>query len=135
MVQQVYTLSHTYAMKGISVVQKELEKDGKGAAVAVVDAHGELLAVLRTDGCRLCSSTIEMNKAFTAAGERRESRALRDSLREKAYPLTYYGEFRYVGWGGGVRLVFQGEVIGGVGVSGLPEEVDMVLARLGAGAL
>src|SRR5262249_22643891 len=110
MVQQVYTLSHTDAMKIISVVQKELEKDGKGAAVAVVDAHGELLACLRTDGCWLASINIAMNKAFTAARERRESKALGDSSREKAYPLTYYGEFRYVGWGGGVPLVFQGEV-------------------------
>ena len=43
-------LSHTDAMKIIGVIQHELDEQGKGAAVAVVDEHGELIAFLRTDG-------------------------------------------------------------------------------------
>jgi uncharacterized protein GlcG (DUF336 family) len=34
-----------------------------------------------------------------------------------------------------VPLVYQGEVVGGVGVSSLPEEEDMILARMGAAVI
>ncbi len=46
--------------------------------------------------------------------------------------MTNFGELRYVSWGGGIPLRLNGKVIGAVGVSGLPEEEDMVLARMGA---
>ncbi len=50
--RQVTNLSHADALKIIGAIQKELEATNRGAAVAVVDAHGELIAFLRTDGCR-----------------------------------------------------------------------------------
>ena len=58
----------------IAMVADRLDAGGQGAAVAVVDAHGELVAFLRTDGCGLASINIAINKAFTAARERTESR-------------------------------------------------------------
>jgi glc operon protein GlcG len=90
---------------------------------------------LRTDGCPLGSINIAMNKAFTASRERKESKAVGNSSKEKGWPLTNYGDLRYVGWGGGVPIIIEGECIGAVGVSGLPEEEDMVLSRLGVAAL
>lgn len=130
-----YQISHRDAMQVIDAIRAELEKDNKGAAVAVVDAHGELVAFLRTDGCRLPSINIAINKAFVSARERKESKEVGEDSKRNGWPLTNYGELRYVGWGGGVPLVYQGQVVGGVGVSGLPEEEDMVLARIGAKAL
>ena len=50
---QRYVLSHSDAMKIISLIQAELEKQGKGGAVTVCDEHGELIAFVRTDGCIL----------------------------------------------------------------------------------
>ena len=44
-------------------------------------------------------------------------------------------DFGYVGWGGGVPLVVGDDVVGAVGVSGLPEDDDIALAELGAAAL
>lgn len=130
-----YTLSHHDAQKIISVIQQELDKQGKGAAVAVVDAHGELIAFLRTDGCLLPSINNALNKAFTAARQREDSASIGKKSREKPYPLTNFGDLRYIGWGGGVPILYQGQVIGGVGVSGLPEAEDVVLAQLGAAAV
>jgi glc operon protein GlcG len=94
--------------------------------------HGELIAFLKTDGCRLSSINIAINKAFTAARERQESKAVGNASREQPFPMTNYGDLRYTAWGGGVPILYQGEVIGGIGVSGLPEDEDMVLARMGA---
>ena len=119
----------------VEVVADRLEEEGRGAAVAVVDAHGELVAFLRTDGCPFPSIKIAIQKAFTAARDRQESRALGDRSHEEGFPLTNMGDPRYVGWGGGVPLVVDGEVIGGLGISGLPQESDMELARWAAAAL
>ncbi len=119
----------------VGAVADKLEADGLGAAVAVVDAHGELVAFLRTDGCPLPSIRIATQKAFTAARERKESRALGDAARAEDFPLTNFGEIGYVGWGGGVPLIADDEVIGAIGISGLPEEEDMKLARWAAGTV
>ena len=132
---QTHNLSHQDALKIIEVIRAELEKENKGAAIAVSDAHGELIALLRTDGCRLASINIAINKAFTAARERKESKEVGNASRSEDFPMTNFGELRYVGWGGGVPITYQGQVIGAVGVSGLPEEEDMQLARLGAGVI
>ena len=125
-------LSHADALRVIGVIQTELEKDNLGAAVAVVDEHGELLAFLRTDGCRLPSINIAINKAFTAAREGAETRSVGEASRQENFPMTNFGDLRYVGWGGGVPLKHNGKVIGAVGVSSLPEEEDMKLARMAA---
>lgn len=133
--QQVYTLSHTDAMKIIETIRQELDKQQLGAAVAVVDEHGELIAFLKTDGCRFPSINIAMNKAYTSAREQYESATLGNRSREDNFPITNYGDLRYVGWGGGVPILYQGKVVGAVGVSGLPEADDMKLAKLGVAAL
>ncbi|MFO7633089.1 MAG: heme-binding protein [Caldilinea sp.] len=129
---QQHELSHQNAMCVVEAIRAELEQQGKGAAIAVADAHGELLAFLRTDGCKLPSIQIAINKAFTAAREQKPSRAVGDSSRDKQWPMTNFGDLRYTAWGGGVPLVYNDQVVGGVGVSGLPEEEDMVLAAMGA---
>jgi glc operon protein GlcG len=119
----------------IAAVQAVLEAKGLGAAVAVADEHGELIALLRTDGCPLASFNNAIHKAFTAARERKESKDVGEAARTEGWALTHFGDLRYTGWGGGVPLVHEGRVVGAVGVSGLPEADDIVLARLGAAAL
>jgi glc operon protein GlcG len=131
-VYQTNNLSHTDAFKIVQAIQAELDKKGQGAAVAVVDAHGELIAFIRTDGCPLPSINNAIHKAFTAARERKPSRQIGEAARQEGFPLTNFGDLRYTGWGGGVPILQSGQVIGAVGVSGLPEEEDMILAEMGA---
>lgn len=130
-----YTLSHSDAQRILAAIQAELERRGQGAAIAVTDSHGELLAFLRMDGCPLPPIHNAINKAFTAAREGRETRAIAEASRAQGFPMTNFGDLRYINWGGGVPIRYQGEVVGAVGVSGLPEEVDMELARLGASVI
>jgi glc operon protein GlcG len=127
-----YQLSHTDAMKIVSSIQGKLDAENKGAAIAVVDTQGELLAFLRTDGCKLPSINIAIHKAFTAAREKTESKQVGEASRKEGFPMTNFGDLRYTAWGGGVPILYEGQVIGAVGVSGLPEEEDMELARSAA---
>jgi glc operon protein GlcG len=129
---QRYHLSHPDALKVVAAIQAELEKQGKGAAIAVTDTQGELLAFLRINGCKLPSIAIAINKAFTAAREQKESKIIGDSSRKNEFPMTNYGDLRYNAWGGGVPIVYQGQTVGAVGVSGLSEAEDMELAQMGA---
>jgi glc operon protein GlcG len=123
------------ASRVLDVARTELERADLGAAVAVVDAHGELVAFARTDGCPLPSIHNAINKAYTAARERRPSRDIGDASRREQFAITNFGDLRYTGWGGGVPLVLAGRVVGAVGVSGLPEEDDMRLAADAASTL
>jgi glc operon protein GlcG len=126
---QTYNLSHSDAQAMIETVRTKAESIGKAVCVAVADAHGELIAFLRMDGCQLPPVYIAQNKAFTAARERKDSGDVGNSLKETGFPMTNFGSLRYTGWGGGLPIRHQGQVIGAIGVSGLSSEEDIELAR------
>lgn len=126
-------LSHGEAWRIIEAIRVAMEQGGLGgAAVAVADPHGELIAFLRTDGCRPSSITLAMNKAYTAAREQVETADLGPIMAAKGFPLTNFGDLRFLSFPGGVPIVMEGEVVGAVAVSGLPDQADIDLARLGA---
>ena len=126
---QTNQLSLQEALQMINGVYETLEKDNLGAAVAIVDSHGELIAFARTEGCPLPSINIAIHKAFTAAREGKESGAIGQASREKDFAITNFGDLRYTGWGGGIPLVYEGSVVGAIGISGLPEADDVTLSR------
>jgi glc operon protein GlcG len=130
--QQRYVLSHNDAMNIIEAVRAELDRGRRGATVAVCDEHGELIALLRTDGCPLPSLNNAIHKAYTAAREGVPSGAVGQRAREEGWPLTNFGDLNYTGWGGGVPIVYGGQVVGAVGISGLPEAEDVALAEMAA---
>jgi glc operon protein GlcG len=134
---QTTTLGHAEAQRAIQAIQVELQKRGKAAVIAVADAHGELIGLLRLDGAPLPSIMIAANKAWTAARERKPSRELGQAARDPidGFDMAYYGDPRYIGWGGGVPVIIDGAVVGSVAVSGLPEQEDMELAQMGVAVI
>lgn len=126
---------HQEAAWALDAIRGELERQGRTAVVAIADAHGELVAFLRLDGAPLGSITVAINKAFTAARLRRPTRELGARLRENGNDIAFYGDPRYVGFGGGLPAVRDGTVIGAVGVSGLSDAEDEALAKLGVSHL
>jgi glc operon protein GlcG len=116
-----------------AIVAKIVERR-KAGVVAVADSHGELIAFIRMDGAPVSSIRIAMNKAWTAARERKPTKEIGERARhpEKGFDIAYFGDPRFVGWGGGVPVWQDGEVVGAVAVSGLPQEEDIELASFGA---
>lgn len=114
------------------IVQKALEQQ-KAAVVAVSDAHGELIAFARMDGAPLSSIRVAANKAWTAARERKPTKEIGEKIRhpEKGFDIAFYGDRKFVGWGGGIPIWRDGQVIGAIGVSGLSSVEDIALATLG----
>ena len=135
--QTKISLGDEDARIAIEAIRLELVRRGKAAVIAVVDAHGETIALLRMNGAALSSTTIAANKAFTAARLRRPTRAtgLRARHPETGFEISFYGDPRYVGFAGGVPGPVDGAVAGAVAVSALSEDEDEELAMLGVAAI
>jgi len=131
------TLTLDDARSALDVILPELKRRELAAVVTVADDHGELIALLRMDGAPLSSLAIATNKAYTAARERRPTKEIGGAVRhpESGFDIAYFGDPRFVGWGGGVPVVIGGAVAGAVAVSGAPEAIDMELAALGVAAI
>jgi glc operon protein GlcG len=135
--QPIQSLGQAEAQLAMHAMRTELERRGQAAVLAVADAHGELIALLRLDGAPLPSIVIASNKAWTAARERKPSYDIGQGARNPTtgFDVAYYGDQRYIGWGGGLPVSVKGEVVGAVAVSGLPEQEDIEVARLGVAAI
>ena len=128
----LHSLDYSDAKRTIDLIVEKALQMQKAAVVAVADAHGELIAFARMDGAPVSSIRIAMNKAWTAARERKATKDIGEKVRhpEKGHDIAYYGDPKYVGWGGGVPVWKDGEVVGAVGVSGLSSIEDVSLANL-----
>ncbi len=130
-------IEYAEARRALEAIQAEILKRGKAGVIVVCDAHGEMIAFARMDGAPLSSITIAMNKAYSAARERKPTheigKAARDSA--KGFDIGYFGDSRFTGWGGGVPVKKDGVVVGAVAVSGLPQVEDVELAEMGASTI
>ena len=133
----VTTLGHTDAQLALVVMEREVVRRGGAAVLAVADSHGELIALLRMDGAKFASTTIAANKAYTAAREQVPSKTIGQLARDgkDGFDIAYFGDDRFVGWGGGVPVMVGGACVGAVAVSGLAEAVDIEIAAFAADAL
>ncbi len=132
-----FTIAYADARRAIDTVCAEVLKRGKAAVVAVCDSHGELIALARLDGAPFSSITIAINKAYSAARERKPTKDIGDAARnvEKAFDMGYFGDPKFTGWGGGLPVWKEGRVAGAISVSGLPQAEDIELAQMGAALL
>ncbi len=129
----IQSLEYSEARQIIDAIVERALHMKKAAVVAVADSHGELIAFARMDGAPISSIRIAANKAWTAARERKSTQEIGERARhpENGHDIAYYGDPKFVGWGGGVPVWKDGEVVGAVAVSGLSSSEDVVLATLG----
>ena len=127
------TIDYSEAKRAVDLIVEQASKSQKAAAIAVADSHGDLICFARMDGAPVSSIQIAMNKAWTASRERKPTKEIGEKVRhpEKGHDIAYYGDPRYVGWGGGVPVLWNGTVVGAVAVSGLSSNEDAALATLG----
>jgi uncharacterized protein GlcG (DUF336 family) len=99
-------------------------------SVCIVDAGGHPIVLERMDGARITGPQIAWNKAFTAAGHKRSTHLFTTPPNGPALPgneafgiqLSFEGKFAI--FVGGYPIVVEGEVVGGVGLSGGNGEQD-----------
>ena len=130
--RNVPVIDYSDAKKIVVLIVEKAAQMQKSVVVAVADPHGELIAFARMDGAPISSIRIAANKAWTAARERKPTKDIGDKVRdpEKGHDIAYYGDPRFVGWGGGIPIWKDGAVAGAVAVSGLSSREDIELATL-----
>jgi glc operon protein GlcG len=127
------SIDYAEAKRAVDLIVENTFRMQKAVSVAVADTHGDLICLARMDGAPVSSIRIAINKAWTAARERKPTKELGEKVRdpEKGHDISYYGDPNYVGWGGGIPVWKNGEVIGAVAVSGLTSTEDIALATIG----
>jgi len=130
--RNIPVIDYSDAKKIVDLIVEKASAMEKSVVVAVADPHGELIAFARMDGAPISSVRIAANKAWTAARERKPTKEIGEKVRhpEKGHDIAYYGDSRFVGWGGGIPIWKQGVVAGAVAVSGLSSREDIELAVL-----
>src|SRR5690242_3118263 len=131
------TIEYAEARRALDAICAEILRRGKKGIIAVCDPHGDLIAFARMDGAPLSSIMIAMNKAYSAARERKPTKEIGNAARhaEKGFDIGYFGDARFTGWGGGVPVWNNGSIIGAIAVSGLPQAEDIELAEMGVAVL
>ena len=128
------TIDYTEAKRAVELIVERALQMQKAVVVAVADCRGELIAFARMDAAPISSVVIAINKAWTAARAGKPTQEIGEKVKhpERGHDISYYGDPRSVGWGGGVPVWKHNEVAGSVAVSGLSSSEDASLASLGA---
>ena len=100
-------------------------------AIAVVDAGGGLQFFKRMDGALPVSTELAMSKGFTAAVLRMPTHEVGKLAQPGGalYGIQHTHNGRIILFGGGYPLCVDGEVVGGIGISGGTVEQDMHVAE------
>jgi glc operon protein GlcG len=132
-VKTIPTVDLTEAKQVVDRIIEEAGRMQKAAVIAVADCRGELIALVRMDGAPVASVVIATNKAWTAARAGKSTQEVGEKVRhpERGHDISYYGDPKFVGWGGGIPVMKNGEVAGAVAVSGLSSKEDADLAKIG----
>jgi uncharacterized protein GlcG (DUF336 family) len=91
-------------------------KNAPGAAIAVVDDGGNLIAAERLDNTFAAGANISIGKARTAALFKRPTKVFEEIINKGRTAMTTLPDFTPLQ--GGVPIMMDGQVIGAVGVSG-----------------
>lgn len=109
------------------------QQDNWNVVIAIVDAGGRLLLLHRRDGAQLGSVDIAIQKATTAVLFKRPTKALDDAVSDGRMALLAVDDILPLE--GGLPITVDGEVIGGIGVSGAQSFQDAMIAQAGIGGL
>jgi uncharacterized protein GlcG (DUF336 family) len=133
--KQIITLDGANAIVSAAVVHaKEI---GVLEVVAVYDSTGVLKALASVDGARVTSVTFALDKAWTSARREAATQELADALASQpAVNLpSFLKQPQLTLLGGGMPIVVNGQLVGGVGASGGSIAQDIEVANAGLAAI
>jgi glc operon protein GlcG len=127
------TLTLDGAKKAIAAAVAEARKNNATGVVAVVDDGGNLMALERLDGTFAAGANVSIGKARTAVLFRKPTKFFEDVI---AKGRTAMVTVDFTPLQGGIPILVEGQLVGGIGVSGASSaQQDEELALAGAAAL
>ncbi|MFZ0024302.1 GlcG/HbpS family heme-binding protein [Acinetobacter sp.] len=101
-------------------------------SIAVVDETGNLLAMKRIDGAAPMTANLAVEKAKCSAMSRRPSKLFEDIIKDGQMGFltmeTFSGMLE-----GGEPILYQGQLVGAIGVSGVKSFEDAEIAQVAIG--
>src|SRR6516165_1134634 len=130
------TLTLDGAKKVIAAAEQYAkENKAPGGVIAVVDAGGNLMALERLDGTFAAGANISIGKARTAVLFQKPTKVFEDIINKGRTAMAALPDSFFTPLQGGIPVVLDGQIIGGVGVSGASTAAqDEELAIAGAEA-
>ncbi|MDQ6598606.1 heme-binding protein [Bacillus salipaludis] len=125
----------------IEAAKKKSEEINVLETIAIVDDGGNLIALERMNGARITGPEISIAKAYTAAGHKRSTHLFNKEPNGPALPgneafgINQMLPGKFAIFVGGFPIVVNGEVIGGIGVSGGNGEQDTAVGTAALQAL
>ncbi len=122
------------ARAAIAAAVDQAEKNKTTGVIAVVDDGGNLMALERIDGTFAAGANISIGKARTAALFQKPTRFFEEVIGKGRTAMVALNDFTPLQ--GGVPSTVDGQIVGGVGVSGAASaQQDEELAMAAAAAV
>ena len=130
------TLDFAAANRIVAAAHDEAARRSILVSAAVVDSGGHLVAFGRMDGAEIAGPVLAVDKAYTAVANRiaTSELAVLAAPGGELFGLHANGGGRFVIFGGGIPILIDGVIVGGIGVSGASAAEDEACALAGAAA-
>jgi uncharacterized protein GlcG (DUF336 family) len=112
--------------------EAEARKNNWNVVIAILDDGGHLLLLERMDGATPANADIAVQKGRSAAISRRSTKMWEDRIKDGRIAML---KMPVLPVQGGIPIMYQGECVGGIGVSGVQSHEDEQIAQAGANAL
>ncbi len=130
-------ISLEQAVALINIVEEKAADMGMAVVTAVYNSAARPIAIHCMDNAYIASFDVAENKAYTSAALKMSTAVLKNLSQpgQELYGIQHTNQGRIVIFGGGEPLIYQGKLIGSLGVSGGTEEQDRNLAAFGRNKL
>ena len=127
------TLNLETAKKIAAAAEAEARRNNWNVVISIIDDGGNLMYLQRLDETQIGSVAIAQEKARCAFLFKRPTKALEDVvLGGRSVMMALPGVTPVEG---GLPLIFNGHVVGAIGVSGVKSSEDGIIAKAGADLL
>jgi uncharacterized protein GlcG (DUF336 family) len=123
------------ARKAMAGAESEARKNNWPVAIAIVDTAGNLVLYQRLDNTQTGSVKVAQDKAVSAAIFRRPTKVFQDGLAKGGENMRILALQGASPVEGGLPIVMDGKIVGGIGVSGVTADQDGQIAKAGAEAM
>ncbi|MFJ6132329.1 GlcG/HbpS family heme-binding protein [Janibacter terrae] len=126
----IYRITLDDALPVLAAARAKADEIGVKQTLCIVDESANVIALHRIPGARLTGVDISIAKAFTAAGHERATHKFNEEPSGPALPgneafgISHMIPGKFAIFVGGFPLEYEGQIVGGIGVSGGNGEQD-----------
>jgi glc operon protein GlcG len=123
------------AKRVMAGAEAEAKKNNWPVVIAILDSGGNIVMLNRLDGAQWGSIEVARDKARAAVAFRRPTKVFQDLIGQGGANLRLLQLPAGSVLEGGIPIVADGKIIGGVGVSGVTSQQDAQIGQAGIDAL